>query len=410
MLGCAVEATCSPEVERKVVAASSEGRSYSVASTLLKELADLEVSAKQCERITQRIGRERIAERETRRAEYEQMSLPEQQQAPPAAPSNSWDGRVAAVLVDGGRAQIRDERWGQPHPPGETVSWWKEPKVACLATFSSDVQASDPIPEVPACLLDPLWVIPRVKEIKRGRSGQLEECSESSCQHQRPQPEEKPPRWSPEPLVRSVVATFQPYDELGRLAQVEAFHRGFAAAERKVFLGDGHLSNWAIHERYFSRYTPVTDLLHALSYVYHAALESTPDMPSCWDRCQRWITWVWGGEVQQVIDELTPLVLAADGPTRDTLQDSLTYLTNNASRMKYHEYRQAGLPITTTLIESTIKQINRRMKGTEKFWQPGAEPQLQLCADRISETNPLAAFWKNRATYQTGFRKSRATK
>jgi hypothetical protein len=85
------------------------------------------------------------------------------------------------------------------------------------------------------------------------------------------------------------------------------------------------------------------------------------------------------------------------------------YLTNNASRMRYHEHRQASLPITTTLIESTIKQINRRMKGTEKFWQPGADPQLQLCADRISETNPLATFWSKRAACQTGFCKSRAT-
>ena len=73
-----------------------------------------------------------------------------------------------------------------------------------------------------------------------------------------------------------------------------------------------------------------------------------------------------------------------------------TYLTNNANRMKYDEYRRAGLPITTTLIESTINQTNPRMKGTEKFWDEGAEPQLQLCADRISETGSLAKFWARR--------------
>lgn len=409
MLGCPAEASCSVEVERKIVAASTEGRSYAVASTLLSELAEVEVSSKQCERTAQRIGGERVAQREARLEQYEQLSLPEQQQAPPDAPRNSWNNRVAAVLVDGGRAQIRDERWGEAHRPGETISWWKEPKVACLATFSSDEQDSDPLAEVPACLLDPLWVIPRVKQIKRGRSGEAAECdANASPSPPRAAPLEKPSRWSPEPLVRSVVATFQPYERLGRLAKTEAYHRGFAKAERKAFLGDGHLSNWAIHQRHFSHYTPVTDLLHALSYVYHAALESSPDMSSCWQRCGRWIRWVWRGDVEQVIDELALLVESADPGSRETLQESLTYLTHNAPRMRYHEYRQAGLPITTTLIESTIKQINRRMKGTEKFWGPGAEPQLQLCADRLSETDPLADFWQQRADNQSGFRKSRA--
>lgn len=64
--------------------------------------------------------------------------------------------------------------------------------------------------------------------------------------------------------------------------------------------------------------------------------------------------------------------------------------------MKYAEYRKAGLPITSSHIESTIKQINRRVKGTEKFWDQGADPILQLTADHLSETNDLDRFWANR--------------
>ena len=405
MTGCPEEATCSPDVERKIVAASTESRSYEVASHLLGELAGLKVSSKRCQRITQRVGHERVAGRETQREAYEALLLPVQQQAPSDAPKNSWGHRVMAVLIDGGRAQLRDERWGKPRPPGETFSWWKEPKVACLATFLSHSQSADPIPEVPECLLDPLWVIPRVKEIKGVRIDDEVPCHVASPKPT--QTQEKPPRWSPELLVRSVVTTFQPYEQLGRLAKVEAYHRGFSEAERKVFLRDGHLANRGIHDRQFSDYTPVVDLLHALSYVYQAAIESTPDMEACWHRCRRWITWVWKGEVQQVVDELKRLVEMAGEQIPEKLGESLTYLTNNASRMKYDEYRQAGLPVTTTLIESTIKQINRRMKGTEKFWDEGAEPQLQLCADRISKTDPLAKFWSRRESQQTGFRKSR---
>lgn len=406
MMGLAPEATCSPNVEQKIVAASTAAPSYQSGSGLLEELAELKVTGKRCQRITQRVGNERLAERDARLGAYEQLPLPAQKESPPDAPKNSWESRVAAVLVDGGRAQLRDERWGQPHPLGETISWWKEPKVACLATFSGRVHPSDPLPEVPDCLLNPLWVIPRVKQIKGCPAG--EPPVETGAVSPSVEPKEKPPRWSPEPLVRSVVATFQPYEQLGRLAKVEAYHRGFAAAERKVFLGDGHLANWGLQKKRFSDYTPVVDLMHALAYVYQAALASTPDMESCWQHCRRWITWVWQGQADRVVDALRRLVESSEGEVDEKLSESLTYLTNNAGRMKYDQYRQAGLPITTTLIESTIKQINRRMKGTEKFWEEGAEPQLQLCADRISETEPLTKFWEDRESKQSGFRKSRA--
>jgi hypothetical protein len=36
------------------------------------------------------------------------------------------------------------------------------------------------------------------------------------------------------------------------------------------------------------------------------------------------------------------------------------------------------------------------VKGTEKFWDQGAEPLLQLAADHLSETEPLLRFWNRR--------------
>ena len=64
--------------------------------------------------------------------------------------------------------------------------------------------------------------------------------------------------------------------------------------------------------------------------------------------------------------------------------------------MKYDEYRQQGLPLTSSPIESTVKQINRRIKGTEKFWADGGDPMLHLVADRLSQTSAIANFWSRR--------------
>lgn len=52
--------------------------------------------------------------------------------------------------------------------------------------------------------------------------------------------------------------------------------------------------------------------------------------------------------------------------------------------------------MTSSLIESTIKQINRRVKGTEKLWSEGADPMLHLVADQLSDTDVVTDFWSRR--------------
>jgi len=73
--------------------------------------------------------------------------------------------------------------------------------------------------------------------------------------------------------------------------------------------------------------------------------------------------------------------------------------------MHYDEDRRQGLPITSSHVESTVKQFNRRVKGTEKFWsEEGAEAILQLLADYLSETEPMETFWQEREARATGRR------
>ena len=72
------------------------------------------------------------------------------------------------------------------------------------------------------------------------------------------------------------------------------------------------------------------------------------------------------------------------------------------------EYRKAGLPVTSSLMESTVKQMNRRVKGSEKFWsEEGAEGILQLRADDLSDDKPLERFWEKRQAAASGQRRYR---
>ena len=50
-----------------------------------------------------------------------------------------------------------------------------------------------------------------------------------------------------------------------------------------------------------------------------------------------------------------------------------------------------------------IKMINKRVKGSEKFWsERGAEAILQRRADHLSETETMSKFWKAQAQTSSG--------
>jgi hypothetical protein len=80
-----------------------------------------------------------------------------------------------------------------------------------------------------------------------------------------------------------------------------------------------------------------------------------------------------------------PLADASDSDPRCVLETARTYVTNNCDKMDYPRYRKLGLPVSSAPVESTIKQFNKRVKGTEKFWRPkAAEAVLQVRAAQLS--------------------------
>jgi hypothetical protein len=160
---------------------------------------------------------------------------------------------------------------------------------------------------------------------------------------------------------------------------------------------------------------PILDFIHALTYVFAAALAGRK-FSEGWPIYNQWITWVWQGSVEKVIAALVERQTELGKPTKDesatsprqVVHKALTYLRNHQDKMHYDEYRKAGLPVTSSHMESMVKQINLRVKGTEKFWsEEGGEAILQLRADHLSDDQPLVEFWKRRQANATGQRNYR---
>ena len=390
----------SPRVQRKVIHAGVNSVSYQQASRDLAELADVNVAPKRVERLVHKIGRERVDRRDAAVASHQ--GLPLMNKDVVADPSRTSPS-VAMVSIDGGRIQIRPE---PSTPKGD--GHWRESKVGVLETYQGEVHKTDPDPDVPRCFLD----LNRTKEMVRGLGHAVPVGLEFAAENQVREPvamakpeQDRPPRpGRPKRLVRSVVATRKRAEDFGPMVHQAAWERNFFGAKRQAFLGDGLPLNWTIQRRHFASFTPILDFVHALSYVFAAAFAGRPQAEGE-AIYKRWIQAVWSGRVATILPELEARCAALGPPPSECVEsdprrlvfESLRYLTNNVDRMSYDVYRRQGLPIMTSAVESVIKMINKRVKGSEKFWsESGAEAILQLRADYLSETEPMSRFWLER--------------
>lgn len=471
------------------------GTSFRQGGQTLMNLADLQVSAKQVERVVRRIGQERCDQRDAEVEAFMRLPLAEKSKAPQGVtPPN-----LAVVMADGGRLQILDrtkppddtarpathqsdqpstdqaasasdnsdgspamtsrDSWadnsaslasGDPLPPlpedadeeddlpvrdpGSKSKHWREDQVGLLLHMSSPEGKEDPCPELPKHFADQKRIEKLARELKakaRGKATQTDnpETTEDDAgtaddtgaadgpeQGKEKASKNEEPSWDPPKVkARKVVATRRRWRCFGAILAQAAWSLGFMAAPRRAFLGDGSSAVWGVWRRHFSTFIPILDFIHALSYVYSAAMAGRTKEQG-WEVYRRWIEWVWQGEVSKVIEELRQRQQEVGMPAKEdketspqmVIKEALTFLENHKEQMKYNQYRQQGLPITTSHVESEIKRINQRVKGTEKFWsEDGAEYILQLRADYLSDDKPMDTFWQNRQAQESGQRRYR---
>jgi hypothetical protein len=406
---------------------------------MLERLADVAISPRHVAALTEEIGEELRRDRDQRTQDWLHHRRPQ-----PSGPVP----QAVAVGVDGGCLQTR----AAGHGPGVHEQGWKEDKVACLHTLAGPTFADDPHPAPPACFLDPPYVEELVQDLKsHKRLGEEDEATATAADPPEEvapapaagvlpplllaetlpavepagdptraaadaaavaTPSAAPPRkkrdWPPQRLVRTCVATQQSSDTFGPLVAQEAYRRGFCAAPRRAFLGDGQKYNWTIQQKWFKDFVAIADFIHPLSYLYVAATALAQSPAERWELYQEWMTACWQGHVAQVLTDLElwqerlgPIRAEEKPPGSDArvvVGKAVTYLHNNQVRMDYPRYRCLGLPVTSSAVESLIKEFNYRVKGTEKFWNrpEGTERILQVRAAVLSEDDRLSKHVKNR--------------
>jgi hypothetical protein len=312
---------------------------------------------------------------------------------------------VAVISIDAGKAQFRGEDKG----PGVHDAHWGDTKVACLQTlrqaqgrlYTNVEYDKDPQPEPPEAFLDPARVDRLCREMQQVRGTGVDKPPKDK-EPEKPGPvprkkkkkKKKSRRSRPERLVRTGVATTAKVEEFGWMVSAEAMSRKMYAAKKRGLIGDG--GNWVdpLGKLHFPDWIQILDFLHLLVHLFAAArLAFAGNAKAAWKLYERMMRDAWGGRVQNVIDALKSQQdrLRAAGSTapKDALHVvklATDYVERNRERMDYPRYRRMGLPVGSALVESLIKQINHRVKGTEQFWNDGGlEAVLQVRAAYLSE-------------------------
>ncbi len=367
-----------PAMTQRIVYASAETRSSQRASLVLKHVGGNEVSASTVQRVTHQVGMELAELRD-------EGDAPELVQAPENPPE------LAVVEADGGRIRTRKPGQGR----GVHGEAWRETKNANLLRMTHQTFAEDPEPELPRAFTDPKRV---------AKLAEKEAPPAISAVSAAP-PGEK--AWRPQRLVRTCLSSMAEASVFGQQMKREADCRRFPQAPARAFVGDGLPWNWSVWKHYFPNFVPILDFIHALSYLYAAALAMHPDFSVAWSCYLRMARACWQGRAMEAMDELKRW-LAPHGlddtakldenDPRKPIVDAARYLRNNRGRMDYPHYRRLGLPVTSALMESLVKEVNYRVKGTEMFWNDpeGAEAILQVRAATLCDDDRLGRYLRTR--------------
>ncbi len=381
-----------PGFKRQVVVLTAETRSSKRASLVMEQVVGFKVSPNTIGRIGLEVGQDLAAVQEADWSRVLTGAVPVPE--------------VALVEYDGGRIRTRQMDCG----PGVHLNGkgWNETKNAILVSATSETSPVDPQVDPPACFLSPKHVAQLTETAKTKEIAEEDDALPDRKRRKKAQRRPKKPRppHKPKRLLRTVLSSLTNSGAFGVRMEREARRRRFFEARRRAFVGDGLACNWAIHATHFRDFTPILDFTHAVTYLFRAAQWTSSEKEEAWSTYLRWMTWTWRGNVGEVLGELRawqqrlglpPEEAGADDP-REQLRLVIGYLANNRDRMRYDEYRRQGLPTTSAWMESAVKEINYRVKGTEMFWNnpAGAEAILHIRAAALSDDSRLARFLARR--------------
>lgn len=225
-----------------------------------------------------------------------------------------------------------------------------------------------------------------------------------------PRPGREPGSWRPGAQVaqQSYIAHVGSMAGAAERLYAEVVRRGGDPGEEPVLcLGDGAPSIWNEFATHFPHRVEILDWYHAVEHVWAAGNglygEGT-GAAGAWVAARK--EELWAGAVGAVV---AALQTAAEQESRGAAAaDEVHYFQANAGRMAYAQYRAAGYPLGSGMVESGCKQVvGQRAKGAGMRWSAtGVQAVLTLRATVLSGC--WEATWTARGGHRTARPRARS--
>ena len=173
----------------------------------------------------------------------------------------------------------------------------------------------------------------------------------------------------------------------------EAQRRGFERAARRVVLGDGAVWIWNLATEHFPDAVQIVDRFHAKQYlsdVGKAVFGATSALARGWARERH--DELDAGDIDAVLGALRPHAAA-----NEEARKCVDYVERNRERLRYPEFRAAGLCTSTGVVEAGCKvAIGTRCKRAGMHWTvAGVDAIIALRCCKLS--GRFEDFWERRS-------------
>jgi hypothetical protein len=181
--------------------------------------------------------------------------------------------------------------------------------------------------------------------------------------------------------------------EFAARVEREATRRGFDRAARQAVLGDGAKWIWNLADEHFPDAVQIVDRFHAkqhLSDVAKSIYGAGSDLAKQWARERH--DELDAGDIEAVLN-----ALRVHSPKDDEARKCVDYIERNRERMRYPEFRAAGLCTSTGVVEAGCKvAIATRCKRAGMHWTvAGVDAIIALRCCKLS--GRFEDFWERRA-------------
>lgn len=195
-----------------------------------------------------------------------------------------------------------------------------------------------------------------------------------------------------DPDSTSYVGAIESSTLFGWRMYAEALRRGLDQARTVIALTDGARYNRTIIQTHFPHAVHIVDLFHAYEHLTSIAhLLGGPEAKAP----KAWRDWLEAGDIERLVRQIAQR-LPPEAKTKKAFLKELHYFENNASQMRYAEYRQKKFFVGSGVVEAGCRTvIGERLKQSGMHWSVrGANAIIALRCCLLS--GRFEDFWASR--------------